>query len=221
MMFISADLNARAAHRRFTRFRLVTRAITWSILALLFVTSVVTAQPEPPPEKKYKLEFRRKPWRQVLEWLADESDLAYDGGSPALGGTLSFVDPADREYTLGQVIDILNEGLARYRYMILRRRESFTLIPSDEPIDPAIITPLAIHELPSRGRTELVRTFVPLKTLRADQAAKRVEQILGENGGVRPLPEMNALMLHGNVCYVQRAVHVLQSLDKPASARSR
>src|SRR5262249_13313603 len=61
-------------------------------------------------EKKVKFNMIDKPWREVFKWLTEET------GKPVIfvnapTGTFSFVGPANREYTIPEVIDIINEGL--------------------------------------------------------------------------------------------------------------
>src|SRR5262245_22681250 len=90
----------------------------------------------------YHFEMRQKPWREVLEWLADRTQLAFIGVHIPTG-TFTFVPPKGKQYTIGQIIDIVNEGLLTtdntQKYILIRREHSFTLVPASEAIDPAIV----------------------------------------------------------------------------------
>src|SRR5437870_1671645 len=89
---------------------------TVTICAALTFAASLAAQPKPaeppkkPEPKRVKLEFRDKRWVEVLDWLSEQADLRIVGPSkPA--GTLTFIAPAGKTYTIPEVIDILNEAL--------------------------------------------------------------------------------------------------------------
>src|SRR5262245_4680728 len=102
---------------------------------------VDNGKPEPgvkQAEKTYKFECRAKPWRDVLEWFSDISGLPFIG-SNAPTGTFTFIAPkgGPGQYTVPQIVDILNEALLGQKFILIRRTASFTLIPADEKINPA------------------------------------------------------------------------------------
>jgi hypothetical protein len=49
--------------------------------------------------------------------------------------TFSPQDP-ERQYTLKEVTDIINEGLASQKLVLIRRQVTFFVCPTDEPVDP-------------------------------------------------------------------------------------
>src|SRR5437879_1315660 len=70
-------------------------------------------------------QMRDKPWNQVLEWLTDNS------GVPVITvdkpvGTFTFIAPRGKtsEYTIPQVIDILNDALVAQKFLLVRRSSS-------------------------------------------------------------------------------------------------
>jgi hypothetical protein len=102
------------------------------------------AEPPPTPEKTYKFEMRDKPWMGVIEWFADTSGLMFVGTHKPTG-TFNFIAPkgGPREYTLAQIVDIINEGLQAQpptqKYILIRRDASFLLWPAADEIDPMIL----------------------------------------------------------------------------------
>ena len=78
---------------------------------------VKSAPGQASPDKKYAFEFDKRPWREVFEWLSDRTGLPLIT-SIYPTGTFSFVAPKPpgggrMEYTIPQIIDILNESLVK------------------------------------------------------------------------------------------------------------
>src|SRR5947209_3249135 len=74
-------------------------------------------------EKRIAVEFQGKPWRQVFEWLSDQTGMPYISNYPPPTGTFTFINPRvngkdPRTYTIGEIIDIVNEGLQQYKYVL-------------------------------------------------------------------------------------------------------
>src|SRR5437868_2733014 len=82
-----------------------------------------------------KFEMRDKPWPAVLEWLSDNT------GVPVITinkptGTFTFIAPRGgrSEYTLPEVVDIINDALVAQKLLLIRRTSSFKIIVADEKI---------------------------------------------------------------------------------------
>ncbi len=174
-------------------------------------------KPAPPPaapkETTHAFEMRDKPWARVLEWYADVSGLAFVGTvKPA--GTFTFVAPrAGRRYTLAEITDVLNEALMGQKFILVRHRASFTVLPADERVGPALLPQVPLAELEKRGRTELVRVMLPLKTLSAEDLAPEVRKLLGPFGEVVVLDRSNQLLLQDTAGNLRRAVRLVQELE--------
>jgi hypothetical protein len=92
-------------------------------------------------DKKVKFEMRDKPWSQVFEWLSDQTGLPVimsNESKPT--GTFTYVPRKNspKEYTIPQVIDILNQSLDQQNYLLVRRGENLFVIST------AIANPLGI-----------------------------------------------------------------------------
>jgi type II secretory pathway component GspD/PulD (secretin) len=172
------------------------------------------AAPARPADKKVFFEMRDKPWSQVLEWLSDITNLpVLTNYRPT--GTFTFLPPGrgPKEYTLAQVIDILNEGLLHQKYLLIRRAASFTLVPADERVDPALVPRVSLDELDQRGNTELVSVLVRLTALKAEDIVPEVRKLMGPFGEVVLLAQANALVLQDTAGNLKRIHKTLQDIE--------
>jgi type II secretion system protein D len=176
------------------------------------------AKPEPgakPAEKTFKFEFRGKAWRDVLEWFSDISGLPYIGSNTPTG-TFTFISPktGPREYTIPQIIDILNEALLAQKYILIRKIASFTLIPADEKINPAELPRIRIEDLDQRGNTELASVVLPLSSLVAEDLAPEVKKMMGPFGEVVAITVANQLLLQDTAGNLKRVVKTIKDIEE-------
>jgi hypothetical protein len=163
-------------------------------------------------EKKIAFEMRDKPWvgerGSVLEWLSDQSGLPVSVSSAKPTGTLTFMNPrvdgAPKQYTLAEVIDILNGELFKQKLILIRRAKTFSVEPADEKIDPAVLPRVAPSELDQYGETELVSVVFPLVALVAEDFASEVKGMLGPFGTVQPLAQANKVVVQDTVANLKR-----------------
>jgi len=203
-------------------------------LAVLSATAAATfaqapaapraAEPKAPSqEKRLPFEMRDKPWREVFEWLSDQTGLpvicAY---SPT--GTFTFISPRDadkqpRKYTIPEIIAMINEGLRAgpptQRYVLIRRQRSFTLVPANEEIRPGGVLPrVTLDELPSRGKAEIVSVILPLQALVAEDVAPEVQKMMGPLGKVVAISKANRLYLVDTAADLERVVMMIKDIEK-------
>jgi type II secretory pathway component GspD/PulD (secretin) len=173
-------------------------------------------RPAPSSERKITVNFKNAHWDDVLEWFAKESGL-----TPILTvrptGSVTLQPPKDRQYTLGEVVDLLNEALIQQRFILIRRQVSFYIHPSDEKIDASWVPRIELHELPSRGRTELVQVIIPLKTLSVEETAPEIQRLLSPFGMVSSLSKLNALVVLDTAGNIKRILETLQKVETELS----
>jgi type II secretory pathway component GspD/PulD (secretin) len=162
--------------------------------------------------------MRDKPWSAVLEWLADQSGLPIITNYKPTG-TFTFIaaQKSRSEYTLPEIIDILNEALLNQKYILIRRSSSITIVPADEKIDPAILPRIRPEELDERGNTELVSMVLPLSSLVAEDAAGEVKKMMGPFGEVVALSRANQLLLQdtaGNLKRIKKTIQDIEDTEK-------
>ncbi|VTS06166.1 secretin N-terminal domain-containing protein [Tuwongella immobilis] len=173
------------------------------------------------PERTIAFEIRDKPWTSVLEWLSEQTGLpVITTVKPT--GSFTFIAPKvgtkPRQYTLPEVMDILNEALINQKFLLIRREASFTIVPADERIDPAILPRITIDDLPNRGKTEIVSVVVQLNTTPADELAPELKRMMGPFGDIVPLTRANQLIMQDTVGNLRRILANIKDLDSQTQA---
>src|SRR5262249_8864921 len=144
-------------------------------------------------------------------------------------GTFSFHGPKDKEYTIDEVVDIINCRLEdcqrreRYYYLISRER-SFTLVPANEKIDPVKIPRIRPEDLAKHGKKELGQLVLPLTHVNADDIAPQVKKMMAPFGEAVSMTHtgVNQLILIDTVENVRAVCKMIEEIDKPQEpARSK
>ena len=170
------------------------------------------------PEKTVKFAMRDKTWREVFEWLAKAT------GKPVVTsvypqGKFTFAGPADKEYTIPEVVDIINAALMSNRrtdkYYFINRERSFTIIPPDEKIDMVLLPRIQPEDLGKHGNSELVTMRLPLQSLDADRVAPFLRKLTGPYGEVIPMSHtgINSLILLDTVGNLKKMCGFVMYLD--------
>jgi type II secretory pathway component GspD/PulD (secretin) len=173
------------------------------------------------PDKKITFEMRDKPWSggpgSVLEWLSDQAGMPVSTSSAKPTGTLTFISPrvdgVPKQYSLPEVIDILNDELLKQNLILVRRAKTFTVEGADKPIDPAALPRVTPNELEQYGNTEMVSVVFPLKALVADVFAKEVEGMLGPFGKVQSLEHANKLVVQDTAGNLKRIREIIKDTE--------
>src|SRR5262249_21396406 len=124
--------------------------------------------------KQFQLQMRGKQWKDVLEWLSDQTGIPVISRDAPQGG-FNYFAPKDQTApqikSIPEVIDILNEALIDQHYIIVRREASFLVVAVDDQFRfPDVYVPrITVDELPRRGKTEIVSVVLNLKTLSAEE----------------------------------------------------
>ena len=69
----------------------------------------------------------QKPWSEVIDWFVDQSSLAYICAAPSDGEVQIHQSQKAPTHSLADVIDIINEGLAKHKCILIRRDASFII----------------------------------------------------------------------------------------------
>src|SRR5262249_1636914 len=120
------------------------------------------------PEKFYKFTMSGKPWPDVFKWLTELTKKPLVSKSMPRG-TCTINPPSGNEYTLAQVVDMINEALLSQeptdRYYLLVRDHTLTLVGADEKIDEHLLPRITEDELDKYGNTQLVSMEMKLRTV--------------------------------------------------------
>ncbi len=167
------------------------------------------------PEKTVTVNFKSANWDDVLEWFSKESGL-----TPILTvkptGSVTLQPHKDRRFTMGEVVDLLNEAMTQQRFILIRRNVTFIIHPSDEKIDASWVPRIELAELPTRGKTELVQVLIPLKSLSVEDTAPEVAKMLTPFGTVSMLAKTNTLVLLDTAGNLTRIYQTIKSVEDDA-----
>lgn len=164
--------------------------------------------------KTFLVEMRAKPWATIFEWLTDQTGMPFVSKIPPPPGTFNFIGKAGQRYSLGELIDLLNDGLAAHRYVLLRGPTCFRLLPADERIDKALLPHISPSELPDRGHSEFVEMVLPLRFLNAEEYAYEVKKMMGPFGEVVVLRMGNRLLVHDTARSLRRIVDITKEIEE-------
>jgi type II secretory pathway component GspD/PulD (secretin) len=173
-----------------------------------------------PSEKRLAFSANDMPWGKVLKWLSDQTGLPVITQSIPQG-TFNFIAPKTpdgkaREYTIPQVIDILNRALLAgpptQRYRIIREEDAFLLYPADEPLP--FLARTEIKDLPNRGKTEMVSIVMTLKAPAAAEMRDAVKKLMGPFGDVVVIEPANQLLMQDTAGNLTHIVKMIQDSQK-------
>jgi RNA polymerase sigma factor (sigma-70 family) len=173
-----------------------------------------------PKEKTYSFEIRDKPWPQVFEWYSDISGLPFVGTERPTG-TVQFIAPKQRQYTLEEITDHLNELLLAKNYLLVRREASFTVLLADEKIDATLLPRVRLDDLAKRGKTELVTVVLPLTHLYAQDIGPEVKKMMGPFGAVVILEKANRLILQDTAGNLRRIHELVKEVEAKEAEKNR
>ena len=156
-----------------------------------------------PAAKERMISFRKsgERWDAVIEWYANESQLAFNSVEPAPTATFTFIPPTDpktkqpRQYTLSGITDILNESLLAKNYVLIRGETTFQLWPADKAIDPTLVRRVSLDELKTLPVRDMVQVYLPLKILSAPNQVADVKKMMSKAGEVVALEGTNTLLM--------------------------
>jgi general secretion pathway protein D len=185
---------------------------------------------KPGAQKTFAFEMRDQPWDKVLEWLGNNT------GVPVVSpykpqNTLNFFGTVKKsQYTIPEIIDLLNDALlsqTTQKLQIVRRPTSILVVLADDPqaIDASLLPQLTLDELDvgkpiseqRYGRTELARVLFPLKSLSPADAQTDLKNYLSPFGKVTPVTRGNKVLVQDMVGNLRRVKAFLDEVDATAT----
>ena len=123
-------------------------------------------------------------WPAVLEWFADEADLALQLDQVPIG-SWTFADPT-RKYTVSEALDVINLALLKRGYCLVRRGRMLQVIDLEQQNADKLISELAElvrpEQLEERGKSDIVSCVFPLGSMTADAAKEELALMIGPWG---------------------------------------
>jgi type II secretion system protein D len=181
------------------------------------------AEPRREFQRKVSIDFRDMPWEKVLEWLTDQTGLPFTGGYKPTG-TFNFIgSPKKTEYTVAEVIDLINKSLLAQKYILIRQPTQMMIVPADDPqaIDPTLIPRITLDDLDADkpadqqrlGGTELAQVMITLKSLSKDEAEADIRSQLSSFGKIVKLSRGNRILVTDVVAHLRKVKRLLDEID--------
>ncbi|MBY0228619.1 MAG: hypothetical protein K2W96_04995, partial [Gemmataceae bacterium] len=178
---------------------------------------------KPPPEKagpgkKYAFVMDGKPWAGVFRWVADQT------GRPVVTlakpkGAFTFTPPEGMTFAIGEVIDIINEGLLPQKIILINRGRNWAVASAEELPDlvPHLDDPDDLDD-PKLGRDDIVAVTFTLKKAKAADVAADVEQQMGPFKKATAMEASNQVRLQDKVSTLRRLRKAIEAMDGSAKA---
>lgn len=170
-----------------------------------------------------RFSFSGAPWREVLNWLAEESELALHVGDVP-SGSFTYSDPTT--FTPDEAIARVNLFLIPQGYAVVRRGQLLSVISLGDPrslqqLD-ALATLTPINELSKRSDHEVVKCIVPLGTINAADVTAELQPMMLMIAPV-VLPKSNQLILTETAGKIRNAIEVIRAMEstEPESVMQR
>ena len=133
-----------------------------------------------------RFNFSGVTWPDVLDWFADQADLALQLDQVPIG-SWTFADPT-RTYSVSEALDVINLALLKRGYCLVRRGRMLQVIDLEQQNADKLISELAElvrpDQLEERGRSDIVSCVFPLGSMTADSAKEELALMIGPWGRV-------------------------------------
>jgi len=163
--------------------------------------------------QQLRFQFRYTPWKDVLDWLAEEAGYSlYFVDLPQ--GTFNYSSDT-KTYTPAEAIDLLNSVLLTKGYMLVRRENILMVINLDNGIPPSWVPFVSTEDLDNRGEFELVSVLFTLDKFTPAEAEAEVRKLLGPQGSVVVLPTAKQILVTETAGRLKTIRRVIERVEGP------
>jgi type II secretory pathway component GspD/PulD (secretin) len=160
-----------------------------------------------------RFSFEQAPWRDVINWIADEADLALHVGELPTG-SFTYVDP--NAFSHEQALDRINLFLLPQGFTLVRSGKLLSVINLSDPrskqqLD-AIAELIPAEALDQRSDHEVVKCILPLGEISADAAVEELA-VLKLMSTPDVLTRTNQLMITDTVRKLKSVKSVLDAFQ--------
>lgn len=160
----------------------------------------------PDAEGRVRFNFQGQPWLDVLEWLAQISQLSLDW-QEIPGDHLNLA--TQRSYTVTEARDLINRHLLDRGYTMLRNGEVLT-VANFKKLDPGLVPRVRPEDLQTRDPHEFVKVSFALDWMIAEQAVEELKPMLSQNGKLTALRTTNRVEAMDSVTNLREIFDVLR-----------
>lgn len=163
-------------------------------------------------QRNLRFNFRYAPWKDVIEWFADQAELSLQADNVPTG-SLNLTD--NNLYTPSEALDILNSYLLFKEYTIIRKGKSMFVIYLPDGIPPNLLEPISAAELDARGKYELCRCVFSLTRTTPDVIQLEAEKLLGPQGSIVVLPKSQQIVVTETAGTLRAIRDIIKKVDDP------
>ncbi len=163
-------------------------------------------------EKRLRFAFTYAPWKDVLDWLAREADLALSLEAPPKG-TFNYTD--SRSYSTQEAIDVVNSLLLIKGYTLVRRDKMLLLVNLEDGIPPNLVMQVTPDQLDALGQYELVSCLFELERMTPEDAENELGKLLGPQGKLIILPASRQAMVTETAGKLRMMRRVIERVENP------
>lgn len=162
---------------------------------------------------KLRFQFRYQPWKDVLDWFAQQADLSLVIPATMPPGTFNYSD--NREYTPAEAIDVLNRVLQTNGFLLVRNDRMLIVVNTEDPIPAYLVEKAPVESLDSRGESELLNVQFKLIKIRPEDIEAEVKKLLGPPGSVVALAKSQELSVTDTAGRLRTVRDYLKSIEGP------
>lgn len=162
---------------------------------------------------KIKFNFRYHPWRDVLDWFADQADLSLVMDSPP-SGTFNYID--GKLYTPTEALDVLNSVLLTKGYTLVRRGQMLMVVNLEDGIPPTWVEKVPLENLDERAEYELISVMFDLRRMTPDEASAEVRQLMGPQGSITTLNKSQQMLITETAGRLRTIRDVINAVENPS-----
>jgi type II secretory pathway component GspD/PulD (secretin) len=165
---------------------------------------------------KYIFNFVNTPWKDVINWFAEQSKYVIVSDNKYPPGTFSYKD--ENAHSPNEALDILN-GVLLYgnKWTLVRRGNAIWVVDLDN-IPPGILPLIKPNELEGRGDFEMLRVGFDLNTLVPADLEADVKKMLGPQGRLEVFTSTNQMMVTETGHNLREIKAFIDRLKNPSSA---
>jgi type II secretory pathway component GspD/PulD (secretin) len=172
-----------------------------------------------PKSQPLKFSFEHAPWKEVLKWLAEQSDLSFSA-DVVPEGTFNYFDE-DRTFTTNEAIDLVNSYLLIKGYTLVRKGKSLWILDLEDDVDKVLVrellTETPLSELDQRGEYEISKTRFTLNLVDATAAEKQLTPLLSPVGSLVVIPMAKQILATETGGTLRSMRDILNLLEKSAA----
>lgn len=169
------------------------------------------------PNVKLKFQFAYAPWKDVIQWFAEQADYSLVSDVYPQG-TFNYSD-STRSYTPAQGLDLLNKVLITKGYRLIRHERMLFLLSSEDELPDTFAPRIAEAELDKQGEFEIVQCQFQLSKITAEEAEAEVKKLLGLQGKVIVLSKARQLVVTDTVGSLKQVRNAIKAIENPETPK--